>query len=265
MYKRQAENEAIAETAISILEESRPEILQYLPASPLPFDPIIVYLYPSSETFLNTLRLTGLDWIVGKASPEIGVLMVPISNPETAEADLRQRLPHELAHLLLYRSAGDGYERFPAWMDEGFATQFEEPVNPNYAISIANVNNSTQLIPFGQMCVNLPVDPPEISLRGYAQSHAVVQFMLEKDGGAIAKIIMAAQNGAMCEEAVVEAMEKDGDQLAQEWLNSIRPQFPDPRSPLWVAIGLIFFSFVFIILVLWGRTGNNRTIGEYNG
>lgn len=260
-------DEPVGEVAIEILQRSKLEIVEYLPASPRLFEPIDAYLYPDPEMFINTMRLTGLNWVAGKASPDIGVMMVPISDRQAIETELNQRLPHELAHLLIYRAAGSAFDNIPAWVDEGFATQFEKPVNPNYTSSISNVNNSTQLVPFGQMCVNLPTQPPEIALRGYAQSYELMRFILtEVDGkDAIEKIISAAGDSEIkCSEVVKNALDQTGDEIAEDWLSSIRPQFPDPRSPVWIGIALIIFSFVFIILVLWGRTDNSRTIGDYN-
>ncbi len=258
----------IAEEAIGILEQSRPEILSYLPPETDVSKPIDVYLYPSSEQFLSTLRLTGLDWIVGKATPEIGVMMVPISNREQVTQDLQQRLPHELAHLLLYRAAGDAYAQFPAWMDEGFATQFERPVNSNYAQSLSTVNNSTQLIPFREMCVNLPVQPPEMSLRGYAQSHAVIGYLLEqelKNGqNGIEAVLEQVLAGESCIDAIEKGLGQSGEALAEEWVNQTQPQFPDPQSPIWIAIGILVALFMIIILVLWSRTDNTRTLGDFN-
>lgn len=254
----------IALQAIEILEESRPDILSYLPDDTDISEPIDVYLYPSTEQFLTTLRLTGLDWIVGKATPEIGVMMVPLGNREQVTQDIRQRLPHELAHLLLYRAAGDSYERFPAWMDEGFATQFEKPVNANYAQSLATVNNSTQLIPFREMCVNLPVQPPEMSLRGYAQSHAVVGYLLQEDPNAIQAVLEQTLAGESCIDAIEKGLEKTSEQIAEDWINHIQPQFPDPESPVWIAIGILAALFLIIILVLWSRTDNTRTLGDFN-
>lgn len=262
-------DDEIAQEAIEILEESRPEILSYLPIDTDFFEPIEVYLYPSTEQFLSTLRLTGLDWIVGKATPEIGVMMVPISNRNQVTQDLQQRLPHELAHLLLFRAAGDAYAQFPAWMDEGFATQFERPVNSNYAQSLATVNNSTQLIPFREMCVNLPVQPPEMSLRGYAQSHAVIGYLLEqkpneKGQNGIEAVLEQVLAGESCIDAIEKGLGKSGDALAEDWVSQTQPQFPDPQSPVWIAIIILAILFVIIILVLWSRTDNTRTLGDFN-
>ena len=257
----------VAQIALDIAQASRLEISNLLPMTSATFDPIDLYLYPDVETFQSTLRLTGLDWVAGKASPEIGAMMVPISNRASMAEDLGQRIPHELSHLLLYRAAGDHYASIPAWLDEGLATQFEQPVNSNYAESIANVNNSTQLIPFKEMCVNLPASPPEMALRGYAQSHALVEYMLQTYGHeAIDAILTAAKAGEQCEDTLVNAigLEKSGDQLAEEWLSSLQPDFFDLRSPLWIGLAFILGTFLIVILVLWGRTDGTRTIKDYN-
>ena len=267
-----AEHEPIAKIALGVIERTLPKIEAVIPLANDAVEqntPIDVYLYPDSQTFQSALRLTGLDWVAGKASPEIGVIMIPItsgSDEAAAQADLEQRLPHELSHMLVYRATGDGYRNLPSWFDEGVATSFETVPNPNYAFSIANVTDSTQLIPFSELCVNLPIQPPEMALRGYAQSHALIGYIKAKYGSeAIQETIKAAAAGAHCDEAIVQGVGKSTDELAQEWLNGRQPDPLEPGSPLRVGLFLFLGLFVLIAVILWTRTYGTRTISEFNG
>lgn len=266
------EHQPIAEIALNVINQSLPKIEEIIPASTTTTaegSTIDVYLYPDNQTFQSALRLTGLDWVAGKAAPEIGVIMIPITSgadATAAKADLEQRLPHELSHMLLYRAAGDGYGNLPSWFDEGVATSFEAIPNPNYAFSIANVTDASQLIPFSELCVNLPTQPPEMALRGYAQSQALIGYIQTKYGTqAIQKTIAAAAAGAHCDDAIIQGVGKSTDVLAREWLSGQQPGPLEPGSPLRVGLFLFLGLFVLISIILWTRTYGTRTISEFNG
>ena len=261
-----AASDAAAPIAIDILEQARADIIRIIPGELEDNDsPIEVYLYPSSELFLSALRLTGLNFVAGKASPEIGVMMVPLGDLDAADVDLAQRLPHELVHLMIYRATGVQYPNFPAWVDEGLATRFETYTNPSFAVSMENVVDSTQLISFEQLCTNLPQQPPEAVLRGYAQSNVMVNYLIANHGEAgVQEIVRQVASGVRCDQAVAAAIGLTGDELAAEWLDEKRPEFPEWGAPEWLPIIVISIFFLIVIIVIWARTDSMRTIGDYN-
>ncbi|MFK7804835.1 MAG: peptidase MA family metallohydrolase [Anaerolineae bacterium] len=267
----ETQHRAIAEIALSTINRLLPEIKEViLTDNSLANQDIDVYLYPDNETFQSALRLTGLDWVAGKASPEIGVIMVPITSgmDETlAQTNLEQRLPHELSHLLVYRATGDGYHNLPSWFDEGLAASFEVVPNPNYAASLQNVTDATQLIPFSEMCINLPVQPTEMALRGYAQSYALVQYIFKTYGTeGIQQIIGAAAAGSECNDVVAAGLnDVTQDQLIQNWLTTIQPDLIQFDSPIFAGIIIILAMFLLMSIILWKRTYGTRTFSEFNG
>jgi len=51
--------------------------------------------------------------------------MVVIEPGPNQSIVMEQRIPHELMHVMLYRSIGAGYNNLPAWLREGTATLAE--------------------------------------------------------------------------------------------------------------------------------------------
>jgi hypothetical protein len=275
----ETQHRPIAEIALETIAKSLPEITKIIPAgnNDVSDSDLDIYLYPDVQTFQSALRLSGLDWVAGKASPEIGVIMLPIAHgtDEAAAAiDLAQQLPHELAHILIYQATGEGYSNFPSWLDEGIATSVEAIPNPNYAESLKNVTHENQLIQLSDMCMNLPIQPPEMALLGYAQSHALVNYLTAEYGTtAVQSIIKAVADGAECKEAVTQGFDNLGikmtqEQLVQKWLGSLQPGPFEPgsslRNGLFLILGIIGL-FVVVSVILWARTDSIRTGSKFNG
>ena len=67
-------------------------------------------------------------------------------------------IPHELAHVMLYRNVGEGYASLPVWLSEGIASLAELYPNPDYdqALSIASQNGS--LLSIEELCDTFPLD-----------------------------------------------------------------------------------------------------------
>ena len=88
-------------------------------------DPIDIYIYASSADVQDTLNLGGSAWVSGHANPDLGVVLVSIAPGENQSIEMEQQIPHELAHVLLYRLTGSAYANLPNWLTEGIASQVE--------------------------------------------------------------------------------------------------------------------------------------------
>jgi tRNA(His) 5'-end guanylyltransferase len=104
------------------------------------------------------------------------VILVTAVNPRTAAADLRQSLPHELAHFLLYQATGVAYNTLPTWFNEGLATALEAAPNPGYETLLETAVASQSTIPFADLCHSFPA-APEGALLAYAESVSLIQFI----------------------------------------------------------------------------------------
>ena len=69
---------------------------------------------------------------------------------------MEQRIPHELMHVMLYRSIGAGYKDLPTWLREGTATLAEVNPNPDYDRVLANAGANNTLIPLKDLCISFP-------------------------------------------------------------------------------------------------------------
>ena len=85
--------------------------------------------------------LGGEEWVGGHTAPQIGVVLVAIA-PDANISEMQTKHPHELTHVMLYRSLGENYARQPAGLIEGVSSMVESYANPDYkhALDIASKN-----------------------------------------------------------------------------------------------------------------------------
>ena len=132
-------------------------------------DPIAVYIYASAADVQNTLNLGGYNWTGGHASPDIGVVFVSIAPGETQAVEMERQIPHELAHVLLYRLTGPAYANVPSWLLEGIASEAERFPNANYAQALNLAAANKAMLPIPALCGPFPADASGASL-AYAES-----------------------------------------------------------------------------------------------
>ena len=237
----------LGQTALDIVAESLPRLRQVLPIpDDVAFD---LYLYPTSADLRAALRLTGRDWVGAHAHPELGVLLVTAVNPRTAPTDLRQSIPHEMAHLFLYQATGPNYERIPQWFNEGLATYMESSPNPAYEILLQEAVNGRITIPLTDLCHTFPARE-ERALLAYAQSDSLVGYIQAHYGNQGLRALVAAfADGADCQTGVQRALGLSLTELNQAWLQSLEPR--SPLIDLWQANRL----WLLLLLVGFGLMG----------
>lgn len=242
---------ALGQLALDVVTESLPRLRQLLPVpEPVEFD---LYLYPTSADLRAALRLTGQEWVGAHAHPELGVLLVTAVNIRTAPADLRQSIPHEMAHLLLYQATGPNYDQIPQWFNEGLATYMEASPNPNYELLLAEAVNGRTTIPLTELCATFP-SREEQALLAYAQSVSVVRYIQAQYGNqAVRGLVSTFADGADCQSGVQRALGLTLDELNRDWLRSLEPR--SPLAQLWQESGLwlllLLSGFLITGLLLW--------------
>jgi hypothetical protein len=241
----------LGQLALDIVAESLPRLRQLLPVpEPVEFD---LYLYPTSADLRAALRLTGQDWVGAHAHPELGVLLVTAVNIRTAATDLRQSIPHEMAHLLLYQATGPNYDQIPQWFNEGLATYMESSPNPPYDLLLREAVNGRATIPLADLCQSFP-DREEQALLAYAQSVSVIRYIQAQYGNqALRGLVNAFADGADCHSGVERALGFTLDSLNRDWLRSLEPRSPLAQfwqeSGLWLL--LLLGGFLFAGLLVW--------------
>jgi hypothetical protein len=242
---------AMGQVALDVIDEVTPRLRAIVPINWT--GPLRIYIYPSANDLRASLRLTGRDWIGAHAHPELGVILVTVSNPRTAVVELRQSIPHELSHLLLYQATGAGYEAVPAWFDEGLATFFEPIPDPTYETVLREAVFNGQTIPFTDLCHTFP-DREEQALLAYAQSASLIRMIQAEYGNhALNQIVRAFADGADCQSAVKRVLGISLIELNGRWLRSQQPQSGVEQflrqNILWlliVAAGFVMISLLFL-------------------
>jgi hypothetical protein len=198
------DNSSLGQTGLDVVSEALPHIQKIIPVAL--DEPLRIYIYPSADDMRSALRLTGRDWVGAHAHPELGVILVPATNPRTASVDLGQSIPHELSHLLLYRAIGQAYESAPRWFDEGLAVSVEGAENSTYDNILREQAVAGDLIPFDDLCRSFPAENDR-ALLAYAQSGSLIRFIRAQYGEQrLAAMVDELGDGADCQSVTTRAL-----------------------------------------------------------
>jgi hypothetical protein len=187
-------------------------------------EPVNIYIYSNISDLQNTLMLGGEEWVGGHASPELGVVLVAVAPGTSQSMELETEIPHELAHVMLYRSLGSKYNSQPTWLLEGIASMVELYPNPDYAraLEIASENNS--LLAFEDLCASFPADAGNAYL-AYAQSQSFVTYIRETYGTTgLGRLTNSYGDGFPCELGATNALGTPLSQLDSRWRESVLGQ-----------------------------------------
>ncbi|HCK65218.1 MAG TPA: hypothetical protein DHW49_03055, partial [Anaerolineae bacterium] len=134
------------------------------------------------------------------------------------------KIPHELAHVMLYRSLGENYQRQPAWLIEGIASMVELYTNPDYARAMQIASDNDSLIPFNDLCASFPVDAGSAFL-AYAQSQSFVTYIRDSFGtSGLSRLMNAYSEGFNCELGATQALGVPLSQLDVRWRETVLGQ-----------------------------------------
>lgn len=187
-------------------------------------DPIHIYIYSNITDLQNTLLLGGEEWAGGHTNAELGVVLVAIAPGASQSIEMETKIPHELAHVMLYRSLGEKYADQPTWLIEGIASMAELYPNPDYAraLDIASENNS--LLAFNDLCASFPADAGSAFL-AYAQSQSFVTYIRNSFGiSGLARLTNSYSDGFTCELGAINALGAPLSQLDARWRESVLGQ-----------------------------------------
>jgi hypothetical protein len=189
-----------------------------------PGEAIEIYVYASAADVQDALRLGGLTWVGGHASPDLGVALVSIAPGEEQNLEMARQIPHEIAHILLYRMTGGTYANLPTWLVEGLASQMEQATNQDYiqVLSYATENNS--LLPIASLCGPFP---PDVSgaILAYAESESFVRYLHATYGtSGLQLLIRSYADGLDCDQGARQALGLPLSQLEARWQQTVLGQ-----------------------------------------
>jgi hypothetical protein len=192
---------------------------------PLSFDaPLDIYIYSNAGDLQGALELGGETWVGAHANPKIGVVMVSIAPGTSQFIEMETEIPHELAHVMLYRSLGNGYNKLPVWLSEGIAGMVELYPNPEYAEALKNASEKEALLRFADLCDSFPPDSSRAFL-AYAQSQSFTNYLRATYGTTgLTSLVNAYVDGLDCELGATRALSTPLGQLETGWRESVLGQ-----------------------------------------
>jgi hypothetical protein len=215
--------QAALDVARASVEEINAELRAPVPES------IDVYIYDTQPNLDAAMILTGREWVVGQAHPELGIVVVaiPFESSEGYMGRMKRYIPHEITHLLVYQAVQpSGYRYVPEWLDEGLATANERLPTTEHALVLDTARTQEQLLPLEDLCVPFPPNP-QTAFLAYAQSGSLVKFIRERYGAeGIRDLLAAYHNGASCAVGVQEALNVSLSGLETAWQASLEPKAP---------------------------------------
>lgn len=244
------EGPLFGQNVLDIVQSSLTGLLETMPLEKV--DQIDVYVYPSSADLRTALRLGGVEEMQPDQR-DLGVILVTAVNTQTAESDLQQSIPYELANLVLYRAAGERVSAIPWWLREGVAENARPADNPRYDQLLFAAIESGETFPLWRLCEQ-PQESGDRYALAAAQSTSVVSFISEKYiAGTAADLLSAYIDGDYCEQGVERVLGQSLDELERAWLAGL--QEPSPVRQLfndampWI---ILLFGGTLLILILLG-------------
>lgn len=186
--------------------------------------PIDVYVYANAADLQSALFLGGEGWEGGHANPKLGVVMLTVTPGPAQSIDMETLIPHELAHVMLYRSVGEGYTSLPVWLSEGIASLTELYPNPDYSQALTTASQNGFLMPIADLCDTFPLNASYTYL-AYAESQSFVRFIRDNYGAPyLHSLVSAYAEGLNCEQGVVRVLNTSLANLDSRWRESVLGQ-----------------------------------------
>jgi hypothetical protein len=243
----------------SALDAGREGLGSVAQLGPLNLDqPLDIYVYASHEDLQGALFLGGRDWVAGHADPSLGVAMVAVEPGDSQAIEVQTRIPHEIAHVILYREMGSSYNDLPAWLSEGIASLAESYPNPDYANALQVASRDGSLIPMDELCSSFPVDSGRAFL-AYAQSQSFTSFLRDSYGWTgLSGLIRAYGDGLDCELGASRGVGVSLSQLDIRWRETVLGQ-----NATGVAVrNLLPYIAIMVMALLIPLTGAIRMAAE---
>ncbi len=182
---------------------------------------IDIYIYPSPADLQDALFMGGETWVAGHASPALGVVLLAIAPSTQQKILMQQQIPHELAHVLLYRYVGENYNRLPPWLLEGIASIAELYPNPDYQLALERAEEDGSLIPISELCQPFPQDASQAFL-AYAEAKSFTHYLHTNYGSSgLDDLIIAYADGLSCDAGVMRVFNQTLNYLDTHWQESV--------------------------------------------
>lgn len=222
---------------------------------------IDIYIYPNSRALQEALVLGGQEWVAGHADPDLGVMLAAIPSRPEQTLVMEQIIPHEMMHILLYQTIGNGYQNQPTWLVEGLASVAELYPNPDYQILLNNAIERDTLLSMDSLCDAFPRDASS-ALLAYAQSASFARYLHQQYGASgVERLIQAYTDGLDCSRGVEIALGKDLKQLEGQWREDV---LGEDRTRTAAQNLLPWLVIAFVVLIAPAGLVFSRLLGKSN-
>ena len=233
----------------------------------LPLDlarPVDIFIYANVSDLRGTLYSESDIWVAGHANGAVGVVMVVIEPGANQSIFMEQRIPHELMHVMLYRSIGAGYNNLPAWLREGTATLVEVSPNPDYDRVLAAAGTNNTMIPIKDLCASFPPNA-DTAFLAYAESRSFIHYLQRTYGSAkLLSLVSIYADGVDCERGTENAYGVSLSKLEMDWRastlgqNAILPALRNLSPYLFLLCLILLIPLIGIMTVMRKKGSRNE-------
>ena len=215
---------AFAQGVLDVASEGLNRAKSLLPLEVPPT--LTIYVYANASQIPET---PGKDWVAGHAYPDLGLMVVSLPDGPERRLEMERQVPHELMHILLYETTGQGYENLPAWLNEGLSTMAQLYPTPEYQILLENAIKNDSLLPIVSLCQNFPIYASSAYL-SYAEATYFTRYIYRQYGSSgLASLVSSFADGLDCERGVEIALGVSLARLEDQWLKEGLGVKSDPR------------------------------------
>ena len=138
----------------------------------------------------------------------------------TQKIIMQQQIPHELAHVLLYRYLGENYNRLPTWLLEGIASLAELYPNPDYQLALKRAVEQNTLMPISALCGPFSRDASQAFL-SYAEAASFTRYLHTNYGiSKLDLLLRTYADGISCETGALQVYGQSLAHLDARWQES---------------------------------------------
>ncbi|PWH17652.1 MAG: hypothetical protein DDG59_07690 [Anaerolineae bacterium] len=204
-----------AQTALNVAKEAQIALTKLLPVEE---DRLIeIYIYETPGELRQAIQKPNHSWVGAHADPDLGVLLISVSQGMDQRLQMEQQIPHEMAHIYLYRFQPNAYAYLPIWLQEGLASAVEIYPNPDYFTLLETAWQNQSLLSLQNLCQTFPQEAAQAYL-AYAQSAAIVQYLIDQYGiEKLRQLIETYAEQVDCEVGVYRTYGLSLAQLEGEW------------------------------------------------
>jgi hypothetical protein len=212
-----------------------------------------IYVYSSSEELQATRRTARRERVAGHAEVDLGVAVVSLPNLPESRLEAERQVPHELMHILLYRTVERGYENIPTWLNEGLASLAELYPSPDYRVVLDNAaaqNGQNRLLPMGSLCHGFPPETSNFIL-AYAQSDSFTRYLYRTYGGQRLELLVRNYaDGMGCEQGFEASFGSSLTSVETSWLAELSAVPGNSRAELTSPELWPWFLLLFVVIAL---------------